>query len=210
MDNGRSHMRDKAEIIDQQVLFARLDTCFATLSEPFRQRYFDVLTHTLRVCCAICSSGSLLILFTSLTTSYWVTEKTHQGLVHTGLWEMCLGPTCHYIEFPVPEFLNVTRAFVMIAVVCGIASLLCICISFEYVSIGPIYLLAVAGLLSFSTGFFTLIAISVFTAVNKSKKVYLQHLMIFGSSYGLCWASIPAYITTAAAHFFPRHKRKLH
>lgn len=37
---------------------------------------------------------------------------------------------------------------------------------------------------------------SVFTAVYRTTKPYIQHLVIFGSSYGLGWASIPMYFIT--------------
>ncbi|XP_054854884.1 protein NKG7-like [Eublepharis macularius] len=184
------------------------DPSFTTLSEMFSNHYMDVLTHPLRISSAICSACSLLILLTSLTTSYWVTERTPQGLIHAGLWEMCREPSCRYFPFRVPEFLHVTRAFLIMAVLCGLVSLIFICISFEHASVGPIYFMVVAGLLSFTAGFFTLIGISVFTAVHKSKRQYIQHLIIFGSSYGLGWASISMYITTAAAHFFAYCKQK--
>ncbi|KAL8219396.1 UNVERIFIED_CONTAM: hypothetical protein K2H54_023605 [Gekko kuhli] len=160
----------------------------------FSNQYINVLTHPLRISSAICSSGSSVVLFTCLTTSYWVTERSLHGLIHSGLWEICLEPTCRYIQFSASEHLHVTRAFIIMALLCGVASLLFICISFERVSVGPIYFMMSAGLLSFTAGFFTLIAISVFTAAYRSQEKYTQHLIIFGSSYGLCWVSIPMYV----------------
>ncbi|XP_077196851.1 protein NKG7-like [Paroedura picta] len=175
------------------------ESSFNTLSEMFSTHYLTVLTHPLRISSAICSCGSFLILFTSLTTSYWVTERSPHGLVHWGLWETCLRPSCFFFFFSsLAEYLHVTRAFLIMAVLCGLTSLFFICISFERVSVGPVYFMVAAGLLSCSTGFFTLIAISVFTVVNRSTEGYMRHILIFGSSYGLCWASIPIYVFTGA------------
>nr|XP_056702355.1 protein NKG7-like [Euleptes europaea] len=186
---------------------------FANLSEIFS---ISVLTQPLRISSAVCSSGSLLMLFTSLTTSYWVTEQSSHGLIHSGLWEVCLHPHCHYFQFNIlllcsspTEYLHVTRAFLILALLFGMASLLFICISFERVSMGPIYFMAIAGLLSFTTAFSILIANSVFTAVYRSKQLYLLHLVIFGSSYGLCWASLPAYIITGIIIMIT-HRTTLH
>ncbi|XP_053124283.1 uncharacterized protein LOC128333161 isoform X2 [Hemicordylus capensis] len=72
---------------------------FVPFSLAYSQPTLTFLTQPLRIGSVVCSSASLLLLLTSLCTSYWLLESTSQGLVHGGLWEICLGPDCKIYPF---------------------------------------------------------------------------------------------------------------
>ncbi|XP_061453715.1 protein NKG7-like [Rhineura floridana] len=157
----------------------------------------DFLTEPLRIGSGICSAGSLLLEFTSLSTPYWVLESTNKGLLHSGLWKVCLDPDCTLYWFSLLALpIHFTRAFLLIACFCGLISLLCICISFERDLLFRISLVRTAAAFSFCSGLFILIGMSIFTYVHKRSQSYTRDLVIFGSSYGLGWASIPMYVIT--------------
>ncbi|XP_067318521.1 protein NKG7-like [Anolis sagrei] len=155
------------------------------------------LSDPLKFSSGICSAGSLVVQFTSLSTSYWMLESTRKGLVHGGLWRICLGPTCTFYRFHLlaPQ-IHVTRGFLLMACFCGLISLLCICVSFEHNDLYGISVVRTAAFLSFLTGFLIMIGMSIFTTFYRRSKAYTEFLLIFGSSYGLGWASIPLYAMT--------------
>ncbi|KAJ7304057.1 hypothetical protein JRQ81_011579 [Phrynocephalus forsythii] len=156
-----------------------------------------LMSHPLHVCSGLSSAGSLLVQFTSLSTSYWVLEATEKGLVHSGLWKICFNPECTIYQFNILALhIHFTRGFLLIACFCGLISLLCVCISFEHIEIYHISLVKAAALWSFSGGLFILIGMSVFTAVCRSSHSYIKYLLVFGSSYSLGWASLPMYVMT--------------
>ncbi|XP_062818799.1 protein NKG7-like [Anolis carolinensis] len=155
------------------------------------------LSNPLKFSSGICSAGSLLVQFTSLTTSYWVLESTPKGLVHGGLWRICMGPTCFFYRFHLlAPHIHVARGFLLMACFCGLISLLCICVSFEHNYLYGISVIRTAGYLNLLAGFLIMIGMIVFTAVYRRSKAYTDFLLIFGSSYGLGWASIPMYAMT--------------
>ncbi|KAL7981105.1 hypothetical protein Chor_005339 [Crotalus horridus] len=47
----------------------------------------------------------MLLEYMSLSTSYWVLETTHRGMVHSGLWNICLAPKCNLYQFNLLGFL---------------------------------------------------------------------------------------------------------
>ena len=57
------------------------------------------MSYPLRICSGLCCAGSLLVQFTSLSTSYWVLESTQKGLVHSGLWKICINTKCTMYQF---------------------------------------------------------------------------------------------------------------
>ncbi|KAG8143382.1 hypothetical protein E2320_000635, partial [Naja naja] len=133
------------------------------------------LTQPLKISCSICSAGSLLLEYMSLSTSYWVLETTHRGMVHSGLWDICLESKCNLYQFNLLALhIHVTRAFLLMALFCGFIGLLFSCISFER--------------------FLVLVAMSLFTVILRKSPGYAQRLVIFGSSFSLGWASILMYI----------------
>ncbi|KAH0631398.1 hypothetical protein JD844_005706 [Phrynosoma platyrhinos] len=161
------------------------------------QQQIPFLSDPLRISSGICSAGSLLMQFTSLSTSYWVLESTPKGLVHSGLWKICMDPTCTPYQFNLlAPHIHVTRGFLLIACFCGLISLLCICISFEHLDFYGISVIQAAAYLSFGAGFLIMIGMCVFTAVYRSSQAYKQFLVIFGSSYSLGWASTALYAMT--------------
>ncbi|KAG8143387.1 hypothetical protein E2320_000643, partial [Naja naja] len=41
-------------------------------------------------------TASLMLMLIALFTPYWVTESTPHGLLHGGLWSICLDPNCDF------------------------------------------------------------------------------------------------------------------
>ncbi|XP_020663142.3 protein NKG7 [Pogona vitticeps] len=155
------------------------------------------MSYPLRICSGLCCAGSLLVQFTSLSTSYWVLESTQKGLVHSGLWKICINTKCTMYQFNLLALhIHVTRGFLLMACLCGLISLLCVCFSFEHMELYHISVLKAAVVLSFSGGLFILMGMSVFTAVYRNSHSYTNYLLYFGSSYGLGWASLPMYAMT--------------
>ncbi|XP_026540358.1 protein NKG7-like [Notechis scutatus] len=155
------------------------------------------LTQPLKISCGICSAGSLLLEYMSLSTSYWVLETTYRGMVHSGLWDICLESKCNLYQFNLLALhIHVTRAFLLMALFCGFIGLLFSCISFERNKLYDVSVIKVAAIFSFSAGFLVLVAMSLFTAILRKSPGYAQNLVTFGSSFSLGWASILMYIIT--------------
>ncbi|XP_026574612.1 protein NKG7-like [Pseudonaja textilis] len=155
------------------------------------------LTQPLKISCGICSAGSLLLEYMSLRTSYWVLETTYRGMVHSGLWDICLESKCNLYQFNLLALhIHVTRAFLLMGLFCGFMGLLFSCISFERNKLYDVSVIKVAAIFSFSAGFLVLVAMSLFTAILRKSPGYAQNLVIFGSSFSLGWASILMYIIT--------------
>ncbi|XP_044274723.1 protein NKG7-like [Varanus komodoensis] len=167
---------------------------------------FLLLTQPLRISSGICAFSSLLLHFASLGTSFWLLETTHKGLAHSGLWQVCLHQECRTYWFTLlAPHIHATRAFLVMGCFCGLLSLLCVCISFERDQIFHTSLTITAAAFSFSAGFLNLIAMSVFTAVHRSSQAYSHFLLLFGSSYGLGWASVPMYSITGMLLLLTHH-----
>ncbi|ETE59462.1 Lens fiber membrane intrinsic protein, partial [Ophiophagus hannah] len=133
----------------------------------------------------------------SLSTSYWVLETTHRGMVHGGLWDICLESKCNLYQFNLLALhIHVTRAFLLMALFCGFMGLLFSCISFERNKLYDVSVIKVAAIFSFSAGFLVLVAMSLFTTILRKSPGYAQRLVIFGSSFSLGWVSILMYIIT--------------
>ncbi|XP_063168383.1 protein NKG7-like, partial [Candoia aspera] len=155
------------------------------------------LTQPLKISSGICSAGSLLLEYMSLSTSYWVLETTHRGMAHSGLWKICLDPKCNLYQFNLLALhIHVTRAFLLSALFCGLIGLLFICVSFERKKLYNVSVIRAAAIFSFSAGFLILVAMSLFTATVRRSPAYAQHLLVFGSSFSLGWASILMYFIT--------------
>ncbi|XP_029142893.1 protein NKG7-like, partial [Protobothrops mucrosquamatus] len=155
------------------------------------------LTQPLKISSGICSAGSLLLEYMSLSTSYWVLETTHRGMVHSGLWNICLAPKCNLYQFNLLALhIHVTRTFLLMALFCGFIGLIFICISFERNKLYNVSVIKAAAIFSFSAGFLILVAMSVFTAIVRRSPGYAQRLVVFGTSFSLGWASILMYIIT--------------
>ncbi|KAM6427739.1 uncharacterized protein PHA67_002818 [Liasis olivaceus] len=94
----------------------------------------------------------------SLSTSYWVLETTHRGMVHSGLWKICLDPKCNLYQFNLLALhVHVTRAFLLTALFCGLIGLLFICISFERHKLYDVSVIKAAAVFSFSAGMLLLL-----------------------------------------------------
>ncbi|XP_066494956.1 protein NKG7-like [Tiliqua scincoides] len=157
----------------------------SSLSETFPPHSAAVFMLPLQISCAVCSTATLLLLITSLCTSYWMTETPPQGLLHSGLWEICMNDKCTLYGFSaVATFIHVIRGFLVAATFSGIMSLSCICISIQRTHLGPVPMLRTAATLSFGT------------VSYRSSKPDLQQLTRYGSSYSLGWASSPMYFLT--------------
>ncbi|XP_070620735.1 protein NKG7-like, partial [Erythrolamprus reginae] len=155
------------------------------------------LIQPLKISSGICSAGSLLLEYMSLSTSYWVLETTHRGMVYSGLWNICLESKCNLYQFNLLALpIHVTRTFLLMALFCGFIGLLFSCISFERIKIYDVSVLKTAAVFSFSAGFLVLIAMSLFTSILRRSPGYAQRLVVFGTSFSLGWASVPMYIVT--------------
>ncbi|XP_053124282.1 protein NKG7-like isoform X1 [Hemicordylus capensis] len=171
---------------------------FVPFSLAYSQPTLTFLTQPLRIGSVVCSSASLLLLLTSLCTSYWLLESTSQGLVHGGLWEICLGPDCKIYPFgAIAPFLHASRAFLIMATLLGISSLSCSCVAFSRCRTGPVSLDTIAAGLSFGAGICILVSMAVFTISYWSANPFIQNVIIFGSSYGAGWVSFPMYTMTS-------------
>nr|XP_034973627.1 lens fiber membrane intrinsic protein-like [Zootoca vivipara] len=157
----------------------------------------DLLMEPLRISSAICSAGSLLLEFISLSTPYWVLQSTKKGLVHSGLWTICIGPDCTMYWFNLLVIhIHFTRAFMVIACFCSFFSLLCVCISFERDLLFNISVLRAAVTFSLVAALLILLGMAIFTYVQRHSQPYTNYSLAFGSSYALGWASVPMHLIT--------------
>ncbi|KAG8143383.1 hypothetical protein E2320_000636, partial [Naja naja] len=62
-------------------------------------------------------TASLMLMLIALFTPYWVTESTPHGLLHGGLWSICLDPNCDF--YPI----NLANSFPPLLLLFGIGTL---------------------------------------------------------------------------------------
>lgn len=62
----------------------------------YSQTNFRFLMQPLWFSSLIFCTASLMLMLVALFTPYWVTESTPHGLLHGGLWSICLDPNCDF------------------------------------------------------------------------------------------------------------------
>ncbi|XP_048357623.1 protein NKG7-like [Sphaerodactylus townsendi] len=145
----------------------------------------------LKISATVCSFVSLVLLIISLVTDHWVVGS----IFHLGLWKVCPNNyACRSIGTQVSGFIHSTRAFLLVGVLAGAASLFGFCVSFYQRQIGPISAAVLAVRASLTAGISTPIAMSTFTYVYSSYG--LAPGESFGWSFGTGWASSVLFLIT--------------
>ncbi|XP_034279461.1 transmembrane protein 235-like [Pantherophis guttatus] len=174
-----------------------VDRTISTIS-VYSQTNFRFLMQPLWFSSLIFCTASLMLMLVALFTPYWVTESTPHGLLHGGLWSICLDPNCDFYPVNLAWFVHTARTFLVLGTICGFLAWCCVSFSFLRTQVSSVSLVLLASIFSITAGTLFLLGMCIFTYIYRNSRPYTQHLIIFGSSYSLAWACIPMFIITGA------------
>ncbi|XP_075764031.1 lens fiber membrane intrinsic protein-like [Pelodiscus sinensis] len=138
---------------------------------------------------------SLLLLVVALGSSYWLVIRESGDVIHSGLWKTCVNLRC-LVPSTVPDLLNACRVCLTLAVLLGGVSGVALITSFFCFHLGPVSLLLVSAVGSFSTGLLAAAAMAIFMWQSPKGMTIATSRISYGWSFGLGWAACPLFLLT--------------
>lgn len=133
---------------------------------------------------------SLVLLCMALFTDYWLVALGPRFTGHSGLWQECVAGVC-VSPAPVTEYIQATRAFLILGALATAASLLCLLLSLTSCVHIPVSTNLLASIAAFTAGSCTLVAMGVYTGESWHKNQDGQIQLTFQWSFYLGWAALP-------------------
>uniref|UniRef100_A0A6J0UT13 Protein NKG7-like n=1 Tax=Pogona vitticeps TaxID=103695 RepID=A0A6J0UT13_9SAUR len=143
-----------------------------------------------RIFSLLLASISIAFLLMALITDYWIVAYGPSDISHSGLWQECVNGKC-FVPKVIDGYITATRFFLILASVVTLAAVIFLFISFMPFNCGYVGRPFISSIAAFVAGFFTLIAVAVFTSESWGKNKDPQIQVTFEWSFYLGWAAFP-------------------
>uniref|UniRef100_A0A8C5QIM8 Uncharacterized protein n=1 Tax=Leptobrachium leishanense TaxID=445787 RepID=A0A8C5QIM8_9ANUR len=147
---------------------------------------------------------SLVFLLVGILTDYWLVDFG-TGLTHEGLWQICSKGDC--IKLPGAEYIEATRALLIISTACLTFGILSSCLSFNNFSVGKFTAPLMASITEFAAAIFLIIGMSIYTG----ETCFMVNTGSFNYewSFYLCWVATLFQLTSAVSHLLAHRANPL-
>ncbi|XP_063167876.1 protein NKG7-like [Candoia aspera] len=153
-------------------------------------------------CCRIFSvlmaSLSITLLLMALSTDYWIATFSAIGTSHSGLWQACINTRSGKSQcFALTEtfgYITAARVFLILASLVALALHFLLIATFMPSMCGILGKPLIASVAACVAGFFTLIALAVYTAETWNEKPPPQIQVTFAWSFYSGWIAFPLFL----------------